>query len=198
MVFGCVNPPPSRREDSGILTLFDSLLVENSDCGRAMLLLICSAVGSMVSFHQEWDDVEDGFEKDSTGVYVKPAIVSGGEHSRHHRSGDIPPEEANCYSVSLRTRMRTSAETWDPVACFADARDAWEFAHLLTHFFSGRHDPWAQKSDLLHDNTLVIPDDAKQVPDIVEELSAEKVLERMLHPHPVPDRVKEAFNTASN
>jgi hypothetical protein len=144
----------------------------------------------MVSYHPEWDDVEDGYRRGSTGIFVSPAIVRSGSHGSAHRSGDISTEDANAYSVELRTRMETASETWDPIANFEDQRTAWEFAHLLSHFFEVKHEPSSAKSDLLTVDPNY-PGDSKTLPDIVENMSAQEAFLTLLHPHPTPESMDD-------
>lgn len=144
----------------------------------------------MVSHHPEWDDVEDGYRQGDTGIFVSPAIVQSGPHGSSHRSGGVPPEEANAYSVEVRTSMETAGETWDPVAHFTNPRTAWEFANLLTHFFEAKHDARSAKTGLLTDEPHY-SGESKTLPDIVEDLNAQEAFLVLLHPGVVPEPMRD-------
>ena len=104
--------------------------------GKLWVIGVENTEHHMVSPHPKWADVEDGYRLGSIGVFVSPSIVDSAASASSFKTGGIPEEQANAYSVSIRTSMGTVSETWDPVANFVDPRIAWEFANLVTHYLA--------------------------------------------------------------
>lgn len=127
------------------------------------------------------------------GVFVTPVMVQSRRGGSVHRSGRIESEEANAYSVEIRTSMGTAAESWDPVVNFTDPRTAWEFAHLLTHFFEARHDSRPVKADLLTDGPYHA-ENSESLSNIVEDLDAQEAFLTLLHPSVVPGSMENIFD----
>jgi hypothetical protein len=127
----------------------------------------------MVSHHPDWSDVENGYRRHRTGVFVVPGDDSALD--------DAPLSEATAYAVVVRTCLSEPEETRDEIARFADLRVAWEFANLLTHFFHARPVPTFARHDLLAESGALSP------PTVVTERSAVDTFLSLLSPSPVPD-----------
>lgn len=92
--------------------------------------------------------------------------------------------------------METVSESWDPVASFTNARTAWEFANLLTHFFEAKFDADVAKSDLLSVDPHYTGE-RKTLPDIVENLNAQEAFLTLLHPDIVPESMEEILDDSN-
>ena len=126
----------------------------------------------MVSPHPEWDDIKDGYRRGSTGVFVSPAIIRSGSHGSAHRSGDIPAEDANAYSVGLRTRMGTAG-----VVGAIDALDPSDFdvvRRVLDDDEFNQHDGGDTTDLLVKTAEPVTEPNGNDAVDTAENLSAEK------------------------
>lgn len=147
----------------------------------------------MASPHPDWDDTDDGYRRDDVGIFVEPAVVDSGPGTSFTRSGGISPNDANAYAVEIRTGMETAGHTWDVVANFSEARAAWEFANILTHYFEARVDELSAKSNLLTDDPDY-PGDSMELPTVVEDYNAEQAFLAMLHPGAVPEPMRDLFD----
>lgn len=147
----------------------------------------------MVAPHPDWSDTEDGYRNDNVGIFVEPASLQTSPGTTYHRSGGITDEEANAYAVELRSGMETASHTWDVIAHFTDARTAWEFANLLTHYFDTRPDARSAKTELLGDDPTY-PGDSKDLPQPVEDYDAFEAFLTLLHPGVVPEPMRELFD----
>ncbi|WP_290811800.1 hypothetical protein [Halovivax sp.] len=137
----------------------------------------------MVSPHPDWEDVADGYRSGENAIFVEPAVVADDGRVAVSSSVRLTPDTASAFVVGVWT----ASSAWEIVIAFDDARSAWEFANLLTHYFDGRGDLRAARRALL-------PDDEGfggplDVPAILAETRPEDVLEALLAPTPVPEEV---------
>lgn len=133
-----------------------------------------------------WEEVEGGLRRDEMGVFVSEVRIQ-----------QLGEPERRAYEVRVRRRMGTSAHTIDSIATFADGQTAWAFANLLTHYFDRHQDPPQMAVSGLTSNIPryghEVPDDAPELPTIVEELTAREALEMAARPGWVPNDVAELF-----
>ncbi|MDG5777792.1 hypothetical protein QA599_15160 [Haloarculaceae archaeon H-GB1-1] len=129
----------------------------------------------MVSHHPGWNDVEDGYRRRTTGVFVGPATC----------------RDSTAHSVTVRTNVGEPEETVDEVARFADLRDAWTFANLLTHFFEARTVPTFARHDLIADRGPLAP------PTVIADRAPTEAFLALLSPAPVPVSVRHALSTTA-
>lgn len=146
----------------------------------------------MVEPHPDWNESSDGYEADDVGIFVEPAIVQAGEGHEYMTSAGIDDADANAYIVELWTSIGTASETWDSIAEFAERETAWTFAAILTRYVEHHAGPEEAKSNLLHADPHY-QGEQKEVPAIVEDLTAAETFRRLVHPYPVPDAVKAAL-----
>lgn len=130
----------------------------------------------MVSPRDSWDDVEDGYRSGDVGVFVEPRRVDGEEGRVAERATDYA--DADAFAVSMCRALGSDDETSTPLVSFADARTAWEYANLVTHYVSESFDPRFAETELRgnagHDPDGWRPDGP------VSDLSAADVLLRMV------------------
>ncbi|RRJ32361.1 hypothetical protein [Halocatena pleomorpha] len=136
----------------------------------------------MVSPHPEWDDCTGGLLDQDTKIGVSPVNAWFDEYSTVVRPADAG--EGNAYSV--RVYHGPDRETHNDVVVFRDARPAWEFAHLLTHYFAHTTDPKTATNHLIRSERGSTDDQWNQS-QAVEDLGAEEVLEKLLSPNPIPE-----------
>lgn len=148
----------------------------------------------MVSPHSNWEDEENGYRSAGVGIFVEPTAVEAGREGSYRASGGVSPDDANAYSVDLRTGMGTEKRTWDPIATFDDPRTAWEFAHLLTHYFEACSSARAARDDLLGDDPGY-SGDAEALPEPVAGMDAEAAFRRFVHPYSIPGRLRERLES---
>jgi hypothetical protein len=83
----------------------------------------------MVRPAPDWGDTDDGFQRDTARIVVSESeytVVRSGEQQ------SITGYAVRAWDTESGLEGRTE------VATFEDARAAWEFANLLTHYFSER------------------------------------------------------------
>jgi len=140
----------------------------------------------MPSPSSEWDEINDGYRCGTTGVFVREVLVSGGGE---------PEREA--LDVNVRRNMETASHTYDTIATFTDRRTAWEFANLLTHYFDQHpNDPMTSIDGLISNLPRYgyeVPDDAPELPFVIEDMDAKEALRIKLEPGWIPDSVSELF-----
>ncbi|WP_265107879.1 hypothetical protein [Halosolutus halophilus] len=134
----------------------------------------------MVSPHDSWKDVEDGYRRGRVGVFVEPISVQG-------RDGPTPPETdtdepaATAYAVTMRRPMDSVFETETTLVSFEDVRTAWEYANLVTHYVAESADPNFAESQL---QGRVGPPAERWTPDgPVSDLTAADVMRRQVAHH---------------
>lgn len=147
----------------------------------------------MVSPHPDWDELDNGYRREATGIFVEPAVVRSGGGATMTSAGGIDSDDANAYSVDIRLGLETAWETWDTTTHFSDPRTAWELAHLLTHFFEASSAPEAAKSDLLHQDE-VYGGEPKSLPTVVEDMDAEEAFRTLLYPSIMPEAMEELLD----
>lgn len=145
----------------------------------------------MVSPDPEWKDCEGGLYNAEAQIVVRPVDARFSDHGTVVRS--VSEEEGNAYSVAVDTGQ-PDHETHDDIVVFRDARPAWEFAHLLTHYFTHTTDPETAKDALIHSERGPSTDDQWVPNHVVEDIDAEDVLEKLLSPNPMPDGMDEILD----
>ncbi|UPM41675.1 hypothetical protein [Halocatena salina] len=144
----------------------------------------------MVAPHPEWDDCEGGLINQETKIVVSPVVAWFDEHSTVVRSAD--EGEGNAYSVKVY-HGPPDREIHDDIVVFRDARPAWEFAHLLTHYFTHTTEPETATNHLIR-SKRGSTDDRWDPNHAVEDLGAEEVLEVLLAPNPLPNAINEILS----
>lgn len=144
----------------------------------------------MVSPHPEWDDYEGGLSNDETQIVVSPVEARFSDRNTVVRSASEGDE--NAYSVGVDIGS-PGHETQEDIVVFRDARPAWEFAHLLTHYFAQTTDPETAKSDLIHSERGTSADDQWTPNRAIEKLGAAEVLEKLLSPYSTPDAISNVL-----
>lgn len=89
----------------------------------------------MVSPSDNWEEREDGYELGDTSVLVQE--IEG----RYSEGGEMT--EYTGYSVIVYMGPTGHASPQE-IATYESPREAWELAHILTHYF----DEWNSKLDL--------------------------------------------------
>lgn len=145
----------------------------------------------MASPHPEWDDCKGGLRNQDTQIVVSPVDAWFNDHGTVVRSAN--DGEGNAYSVKVYSGPPGN-EPHDDIVVFRDARPAWEFAHLLTHYFAHTADPETATSDLIHSERETSTDDQWGPNKAVEDLAASDVLEKLLSPEPTPDAMNDVLH----
>lgn len=147
----------------------------------------------MVSPHPKWSDIDDGYanESDTIRILVHPARTSYGPGGDPFSITVVAPEQANSYSVDLMTGPGTVNADWEPIVQFSEARDAWEFANLLTHFIIEINHPRESLDRYLPFRDSSYPGEVWEPTEIIEELSPGTVLKKLYHPMPFPEDTAE-------
>jgi len=103
----------------------------------------------MVSPADGWEDVEGGYEKSRTGVYVEPVATDSGGGMLFVET--VSAEKADSYEISIVEEMRTASERHRTLVRVKEARKAWELAHILTKYIDYTGDPMIARSNLMED-----------------------------------------------
>lgn len=131
----------------------------------------------MVSAHESWEDIEDGYKNGNHGVFVEPAFIESGGGVRTARVG-VADTDANAYTVSFHSGLESGSGTQKSIVDFEDPRTAWEYANLTTHFLEDAPDPEVAVPRL---QGISDPTEDNWTPDgIVTDLDAETVMRKLL------------------
>lgn len=122
----------------------------------------------MVAPSEEWEDTEDGYRNGDTVVFVRPVSVQWSDGDGRLKSGEG-------YGVSAEYGY----DGHRSVATFGDARTAWEFANLLTHYLDRRGPAQSALSELTRENGPGMDADLWEPPALIEDMEAVEVLEKM-------------------
>lgn len=142
----------------------------------------------MASPHPEWDDCEGGLRNEEAQIVVSPVDARFSDYGTVVRSASAG--NGNAYSVGVYVGS-PAHRTRNDIAVFQNARLAWEFAHLLTHYFTHRIDPETAKNDLIRSKRETSTDDLRIPNHAVEELSASEVFEKLLSSDSTPDAMSD-------
>lgn len=130
----------------------------------------------MVSAHPNWTDTPDGYARGCLGIFVEQTAVTR-ENGSSKSTTEDPDVDANPYSVSVRTGLRTDYGLNERLVAFAEPRVAWEYANLATHYLENTVHAEYGIVDLTGRNPQV---DSWTPDGIVSELTAEETMRRML------------------
>jgi len=137
----------------------------------------------MTSPASDWDDVEDGYEKAKSGIYVGPRFHQSGDGMMAERVVE-EPDDANAWGVAVIDNLGTAAETHDVLTRFREAQPAWEFAHLLTHFVNQMGGVRVARSELMgsgYDGTGDLPEFV-EAGESAEDVFREALADRKYYP----------------
>lgn len=127
----------------------------------------------MVSPSESWEEVENGYRKGETGIFVEQTFVQGGEVLRKSEC-----QNSNSSTVSIRRKMETAYHTWNTLVSFSEARTAWEYANLVTHYIEETSgSPRQAEAELMGESGY--EQETWTPPPIVEEMSALEVMRKM-------------------
>lgn len=117
----------------------------------------------------EWEDAEGGYRNGDTLVFVRPVSVQWSDGDGRLKSGEGYGIQAEYGYDGHRS-----------VVAFGDARTAWEFANLLTHYLDRRGSAQSALSELTRDKSGPGEESIYwEPPALIEGLSAVEVLGRM-------------------
>jgi len=146
----------------------------------------------MVSPHSDWQDEENGYVNGSAAIFVKPVI-------QNRMSTAIPEDEedANAHAVEIRTGYGSCPGRHDYAAVCEDPVVAWEYANLLTHYFSERLD--RVPDEMVVKNEIVTSreegiDDSESLPFLIEEMTAEEAFVQQTDSFKRPAAVEELLD----
>lgn len=152
---------------------------------------------TMVSPHSEWDNHEQRFTNEIGGEFTSEEVHITARPVRAQFNGgsalvqSVARGDENGYSIVVE--IGTSGDgSHDDIITFGDERTAWEFVHLLPHYFVHQTDPTVALGDLIHSAR---GDSRRQwVPHrIIEDLSAAEAFEQLLSPYPAPEDMADVL-----
>lgn len=154
----------------------------------------------MVSPHPGWEDRHDGFtpaskpreagDSEPIRIAVKPVVAEFNEHTA--MVWGVERGSENAYSVVV-FRGHSEQKHHDEIITFGTERSAWEFAHLLTHYFASIGDPAIALADLLSGGRRRPANDQWLPHRVVDDLSATEAFEKLLSPSPPPDAMSDVL-----
>lgn len=152
----------------------------------------------MVSPHPEWEDRDNGLSKEKdpddpfseeVHITVLPVVAKYSNHGAAIQS--VKRGSENAYSIIVETGT-PGYGTHDDIIQFRGERSAWEFTHLLTHYFTHTTDPGMAKADLLHTDPMM-PTDQWHPNRVIEDLDATEAFKKLLSPSPTPDGLSDVM-----
>lgn len=152
----------------------------------------------MVSPHSEWDDHEQGFTNEIGGEFTSEEVhitvrpVRAQFHDGSALVQSVERGDENGYSIVVEIGT-PGYGSHDDIITFGDERTAWEFVHLLTHYFVNKTDPTVALDDLIRSGRGMTPDE-QWVPDrVIEDLSAAEAFKKLLSPYPTPEGMADVL-----
>ncbi|MWV41053.1 hypothetical protein [Natrialba sp. INN-245] len=131
----------------------------------------------MVSPHDNWEDVEDGYRNGNIGVFVEPAYIEDEGGVLYSRVG-VTESDTNAYLVSYQSGLETGYGSHKELINFEDPRAAWEYANLVTHYLEYGSDEDLSISELQGRSDPT--EDTWHPKGVVSEMRAEEVMRKML------------------
>ncbi|MFC4541878.1 hypothetical protein ACFO5R_08040 [Halosolutus amylolyticus] len=143
----------------------------------------------MVSPHESWEDVEEGYRTERVGVFVEPRSIGGGDGPT--RSKIEPVESAAIvYAVTMCRPLGSALESETTLVSFDDGRTAWEYANLVTHFVAESADANFAESQLR--GRVGPPADRWEPDELVSDRGAFAVLREQVGHH--VDKIEHLVN----
>ena len=141
----------------------------------------------MVSPHESWEEKEDGFKLGKVFVEVLPVQADVSGSAQFVRS--VSEKNANAYQVNVFSSYGTVSESPEEIAIFENPREAWEMAHILTHYLKYHQAPTEIAiSDLKHSKVY----DEQWYPEgIIEDIPPDEVFWKMVTRRKVPEPMSE-------
>lgn len=134
----------------------------------------------MVPPHDSWDDVDEGYRRGSVGVVVEEESIDHTDSPAGSKTVADGSDET-AYAVSVHRAIGTVSGSADTLVSFVDARVAWEYANLVTHYISESADATFAASELRGE--IRPPDERWQPEDPVRERSAADAIRKSVGDH---------------